>query len=200
MASTLPINIPIPAESSIVSYDWTDLAEGTGMVTLQAFGAMVDGGTTSSKLDKNVFDTGTGAQATSALPVTYTLGAFNFPRTLQGTCFVSATFSMDVQGAGSSKLTFSLLKNSTSLASATTGAYNSDGVVTFCIALTIPLTSFAIGDVLGLKVERADVSGTIVIYAHNDPLNRDNASRVPAVTAATNHTNLEVVVPFKVDL
>lgn len=117
MAETLPVTFDIPGEGNIVSYDWTDLAEGTGIVVLYG-GGLATSGAVSYRLDKNTFDpwhegassSGGGSESTgrhkrfeqskaaadgfiNIFDLDFDTAQFNTPRTINGNMLCQIPFA-----------------------------------------------------------------------------------------------------------
>jgi hypothetical protein len=83
MASTMPINIPIPSESAIASYQWTDIANGAGYVKYY-LGFVREG---DQILRENVFVSTSPSSSRSSVGEIYSeefKSEINSPRTLNG--------------------------------------------------------------------------------------------------------------------
>ena len=195
------------ASPVIASYDWVDLADGTGYVILDGY-ASTDTVGTNYYLRKGAITSDPGGIATANVTITvsktFDTTTFNIPRHVKGN--MSLTFSIATTGAGGS-----------STAHVTAGAYHYDGTtetqmgstqtsvtISSSSAATNVLTiedldkQFGAGDLLRIKIDLVVTSGggnTRTQFGH-DPLNRNYID----LSAATNPTYFKVEVPFKLDL
>lgn len=202
MADVLPVNFPVPSESSITSYDYVDIIDGLGYSLFYGFysfdGAMagkfkLSGNATASDTLGTLYPVGTNNYA-------FDSSIFNAPRTIQGTMILRYT----VQGtnAGSNlDLTPSLSKVSggaeTVIVTATS-PYQTTGTTTKnCnINMTIPKTLLKKGDFLRLNMSGTSSGNTS--YIMHDPINR--SSTTPSINSGDYPTKLEVLIPFKLEL
>lgn len=198
MADNLPINFAIPAENINVTYDWTDFAEGTGIVEFFCF--MANG---SSLLNRETIDVGADANRyvdIEASDYAFSLSPFITPQTIKGSAFVCFTVAASGGAGDNFKGYASINKNGTSIASATSGAVSSSGAVrqTFTLPITIPKTKFSIGDTLSVTIGLRDISDSGNTFnLALDPLNRDISTI--SVTAAQNHSDCSAFIPFKIE-
>jgi hypothetical protein len=196
MAEIMPVNIPIPAEPVIVSYDFTDFAEGTGVVVFEGFkdSAGNYGLSTSSNIPSA--EIVTTATDPNTATIYFTLTPFNMPKKIKGTAI--ALFSAYATPAGGgANITVTIQKSSggtvTDLGNAVTGNISGGGAVV-CAVLIIPLTEtpFKRGDILRAKCD-INPEGSNCIMGH-DPYNRTYGS----FTAST-PTKFRVNIPFKIE-
>jgi hypothetical protein len=200
-------------EQVIASYSFTDIADGTGVVTFYAFSSTV-AGTYNYFLGSSALDSGNVDPTTvnshnrrfklTNNNVTFSLSAFNLPRIVRGTAFVTFTLATtDGHGAGTGTINVSILKNSSTLATTTCTNVGNNTVKSYNISLNISETLFKKGDILKLKFDTTDSQ----IYVMHDPLDRNitgyndlATNAVPAVTASENPTKCVVFIPFRIDL
>ena len=212
----LPINIPIPAESSVASYDWTEVASGEGYVTFDGF-ASVTSTATDYHMSNNVLGTGSQTYAvdtSSTASIDFDTTPFNSPRYVQGNALIAFTHAIFASAAGGGKtnaITVAVYhydgSTETSLGTATCEALTSvaNQLVKATRQFVIPLTPkhFKIGDILRIKVTVAWAGGE-GNYVHAfccDPLNRDITGLYShTLTASTNPTKFQVAIPFKIQL
>lgn len=177
----LQYKIPLLPTQATASYDFQDIADGTGVVHFYAGTAISTLGTTPSQgsttsyiLSQDTFRSA-GIETTTDAVVyvgstyaqsgnqsrTFALSEFNLPKTLQGTAIISSCMKTKnpANGDGYIKPNYVLMKNSTDIGSqygqeiATTAAGFGSAVNQL---VTIDLSSpvhFAKGDVLKLRVE-----------------------------------------------
>ena len=217
MANTLPINIPIPAESAIASYDYTDIADGAGYTTFDCFATTSstatayimarNGSRTSPGVISALFNNTTGTQT-----VEFITSAFNTPRILKGKVLLyisHGSLTTNSSHPATSYVTATLKQNSTSLGSAisptgTTGA-TIDTIFVHQNVLEINITTpvnIKIGDTLTLSVVQTCGAGGIsnkVFYIWFDPLDTAITSSY-TVNPTTADSYLKVRIPFKIQL
>lgn len=206
--------------NSIASYDYVEIAEGTGIVEFNAF--TTDAGTDGSHnyhLSRFTLDPGQTSTdptnshrysyiGTSSNAKTFLLSPFNKPQTLKGTGYVQMTITTSNQGNGDSATpVVEIYKNSTLLVTATGKTILTVSAIrTIALSFTIPQTHFAIGDQLKVKIY-CNLSGARRPFLWHDPINRDvtgftpqgSLGTLPAVTASENPTQLKVFIPFRLD-
>lgn len=223
--ATLPEEFPIPSESSIASYNWTDIAEGTGIVKFYGF-VVEDSTGISYKLSTNPFYSGGGIDAveteairtseisfTKIIDLDFDLSPFNLPQTIKGTATINYMHFCDgTTGGGSiggeSYIIFKLKKNDVEIASVQSDTFvialaEGDVGEIKCVQITVPLTPFKKGDVLRITVEiwakRVEANAPYIVFGH-DPQNRDGTKIKPSSDDPTSMTKFEVFIPFKLDL
>lgn len=216
---SIPIIYRKSTENPLASYSFTDIIEGTGIISLYAFAVDAGAGALSYVLDRNAFAIGlapivasinypvaseqdTISASSDGTAIDFSLSALNAPRTLRGSCFVRFTYA--IQGTGATGYSVvSIVKNSTVLVSgATTNATGDNTITTSAIKLAIPSTNCKRGDVIKLRItpHNSHASNTMNYILHHNPMNANWTTRTPNVTASTNHTDLIVNMPFKIDL
>lgn len=84
------------SEAAFASYDWQDIADGTGVIVFQGFAARTGSSTVERRLSRNVtfssnqtYYTETGSVSSTFLDVDFDLGVFNQPRIVQGEALVA---------------------------------------------------------------------------------------------------------------
>jgi hypothetical protein len=214
------------SEGAIASYDYTDIAEGTGMQILYGFdstpgigggGSFVSGGSyhlTSSQVYSTNIESpvipAAGSTFAKCADLDFDLGAFNLPKTVEGTAFVSVTqlvHSLSGGGSASAYIHAYLYKwdgtTETALANASgavlkalTGTYE---VNTSLIPLTISQTHFKKGEQIRLNIQQyaKQVTSVSEIQFTHDPKNSTPSS---GAFSSARTTTLELHVPFKIDL
>ena len=182
MAETLPSIFLKTGEGAIVSYDFVDLSEGTGIIVLYA-GVTKNSTSETAILQRNTFfnyegstKTTTGRSGTysgyewgTSLDQTFTLKgtktfeltAFNMPQRIGGNMLVQIPFGSYSTDYGSvspvSHAIVTVYKDTTSLATATsedaTGLSAVLATGIYSFNVAIPATSFKKGEQLKIKVE-----------------------------------------------
>lgn len=224
MDETLPITFPLPSESAIASYNYSDIAEGTGIKLFYAAYTSAASILTENQIYSHTIDT----RATSASPPTdayqllsdidFDLSAFNTPKVVKGTCYINGLFSVYTQGTGANgtgKLSLKLRKwdGTTETEIASTDLEVSTGhntTVTKLYCISIPVTTpqnFKKGDILRLtvltyykKTEVGTGGGDGSCTIGHDPMNRNGTYIAPSTDVPTSITQLKAWVPFKLDL
>jgi len=199
--------MPVPVvysksqEGAIASYNYTDIAEGTGVVVFQGFQTQISGANALHIADTNIYSAGN--SDSSGTSWTFNTSAFNAPRTMKGTAYVR--YSTNYTGASSEicdqKVSINHVdadNNVTELASAELPRITSAGsgiLNNFVAPLTIPKTNFKKGESIRIIVTAVVSGGTT--YIGHDPANRNGALVTPA---ATYPTKFEAYIPFDLDL
>lgn len=182
--------IPLQVSPAIVSYDYTDLAENTGVASFYLCQTAYSGNTSyiltqeqlySSAREVNISDTS----------ITFSLTAFNLPQNIKGTGYLSLGRKTSV-GTGSIKAT---LKNSVdgSIVAVSSPDTNATSEDVWLLPMTIPLTHFEVGEQLQLTIEDQN-SGTLFIGV--DPKNRDGTNITPSTNANLMLTASTLKIPF----
>jgi len=189
-------------ESAIASYNFTDIAEGTGVVLFYGFGDAASGAYNYSLTGQQIYSFE--IESTKTIPTTFTFNTsvFNYPRIAKGTAIVRfSTDSYNASAGSSLYFNIKLQKVSgvvvtdigntdTSSTSAASGVHN---MGSWTVTIDLTQTNFKIGDNLRLLMTAG--GGGDVTLGH-DPANRDGAHLV----AATHPTKLEIYMPFKIDI
>lgn len=190
-------------EGSLTTYDYKDVADGTGVIVFNA-GQCYTGSTSAFILDGNTFYSDLIYNSyNGASSMTFDTGIFNTPRTVKGNAVLSIPiWNSSASNAGTVKITIQKVSggSASSISSQTTvnapignGAYN---MTLTRVALTE--TNFAIGDNLRVVIDITVTNGTIEI-AH-DPAGRYQGNITSALTAPPMVTKMTVAIPFKLDL
>jgi len=201
----IPINYRKSAEGSIASYDYFDIAEGTGIIVL--YGAQ-DAAGNYVLSNQTLFSATIETSTTTSLEMNFDLAPFNLPKDIKGTAIVS--YGTSIQGnTGGGTLLFTFYKVSdsveTSMGSCTV-SHNKPFVLGEFLSATLTETHFKIGDSLRLSVLLTDNSDVGIGFGL-DPLNRDgtasyggfNLNLTPSTTPSVT-TQLKFYCPFKIDI
>ena len=195
MAENLPVNFVIPGENILASYDWVDIANGTGVQTFY-FAVTKTSAATNYILTENSNIRSALREVKNLGATNFILSAFNTPRTIGGTAYFNATGLIDFY-PGTVNFKITIKKNSTAITSQISSqAYaETDGQMVCLVPISIPEVNYAIGDVLSVEVEFG-TSGNDR-YFGVDPSNRDGSS----ITAAGGgFTQTKILIPFKINL
>lgn len=179
MADVLPINFPILAENNIISYNWVDIEEGTGVI-IYYVGETSDSSANEFILTSQEFQsqnitysvTRAGATVTENLSVdkTYESGQLNTPRVLEGSAFANVALAFRVTGSYSAGNLYSYAKigiykysggvesliadNTTeTFSQAVPGGSGVTYTKQFTTKILLPKTNLKIGDKLRVKVQ-----------------------------------------------
>jgi len=204
---------PTPAPEASASYDFQDVEEGIGFVSFNAATTSGSKILTRRVVYSNDIETAvttlTGGHF-KEIDLDFDTAAFNLPRTLKGTAFVSVPMGVQTTGPGVRKQAYTMVEikhwdgtTETSLGKSTSGSQwlSPTGAGTVFsgsqlhkVALTQKV--FKAGQILRLTVEgySVDSSSTGMAVGH-DPKNRN------ALTLLTSGpTELIADIPFKLDL
>jgi len=206
---TINVRYRKDSEPSIASYNWTDIAEGSGVVTFYLFSHINDttngyGLTTSTGIYSNV--TGSAAALTAGVGADIDIDfdiEFNLPHQIKGKGY--AVLSTQGSHNNATSQVYYIVKlrkvssgTETEIASGQTSTRTLSAAVTYityCVPLNITSqVNFKKGDILRITIEGYSTlpngSGSFGFY--HDPVNRT------AGTADT--TQLIVNIPFNIDL
>ena len=187
------------ASPNIVSYSYTDIAEGTGIINFKGFSTHSSTATTYA-LSTNDLYSGTVSTKTghTALTINFDTTPFNRPQTAKGVAYISA--GIGGTNGQTPTITCTVYKNTTAISSGiTTGAVTTDGTTGNMVLIAIPLTEthFSVGDYLRLKVVLSASSGAGDYHElGHDPKGRDTPSYI---TGADVTTELNFFVPFRIE-
>lgn len=215
MADNLPLNFNIPAENSIYSYSWTDVAEGRGIIKF--YGAnWKDQSTLHYYLSDNIINsktivttgTTTSTNWEKVLDVDFDI-TFNNPRNLKGKAYVLLTsFGSKSVASYCNRYVRARIRKvpyggaEQEIATQRTENYryanvlaNDEDVIEIDVS---SLVHFAPGDILRVTIEvwgNVEVNGENTLGFCHDPANRTTSQ----VTDGRS-TMLEIRLPFKIDL
>lgn len=193
----LPRKFLRSAEGAIASYDWTDVAEGTGIVTFYPAQKIEGAGTLSQILvDSNTIYSATGITDGNA-DRDFDLSPFNLPKVIKGTVYFN--FGMFVNTGETVTITCQLRKwdgaTETALHTAVTRTQAGPSIAMWLMSAELTQTSFKKGDILRVNVTMT--GGTAASYFGVDPVGRDISG---LTSAAGTTTTFSVLVPFRVDI
>ena len=221
----VPLAFPQPSEAAVASYDWTDIAEGTGIVLYHAYVSETSTGddnhiSTAELYSRKIETTATTGSASYALIIEkdFDLTAFNTPRTIKGTATVTMCMAVNEHqpngavagGVISGYVIARVKKGTTEIASAQSQTISLDttGVPTgisemINIPITIPITHFKIGEILRLAIEGWGKKATTYhcrLTIGNDPMNRDGTYIKPSTDDPITVTKMDLYCPYKIEL
>jgi len=205
-------------QTAISSYDYTDIASGTGYVIF--YGGNLSDGTSASGsyvLSDNVFysenkNTHTVLNTTSwanAMDITFESSIFNLPRIIEGKALINATLGHGATGGaipltrlsgtriikydGTTETVLATVTSDITTGGAALGAH------IFSMEVDIPQTLFKAGDTLRLNTNvwvKLDAGAGVTWTIAHDPADRNDSTYIPDADPTT----LTFHVPFKVDL
>lgn len=198
--------------NSISSYNYTDIAEGTGITVFKGF-AMTYSTGVSYGLNQNSFyarpieTTCSSGAGSTERTVNFDLAPFNLPKTVKGTAYVEGSWALNTSAGNTMNgyITFTVQKWNGSTAvdagSVVTETVSAGSAQTKINTLLMPInltqTHFKIGEILRLNVILRAIntggSGGDNMLAH-DPKNRNGTIITPS---STYHTDLIFYCPFK---
>lgn len=208
-------------EKIIASYDWTDIAEGTGIVGFWGL-KLRDATGEVYRINENAFyssaieTTEAGSFTNDAVSVwtatarNFDLGPFNFPKTIKGKAIVVIYWKNMLSTNTDGTLTAGIYKYSNStetlLGSTSHTSANLGAAYLDVLEIALTQTNFKRGDVLRLKISYVTgVRGgggttTCSLTFGHDPLNRDGVVIIPSGDPNNITTQLKFYCPFKIDL
>jgi len=188
--ANLPEQFPIPTPDAIASFDYTDIAEGTGLVILYGTDFRIDGSTISYGLIKNPQRSTTlYTDVSSGTPsYNFDLSAFNLPKVVKGTAYFSACVYGTPESNGYIRVQLKKYDGTTETNVSTQvsevfGNTSTNRRVFFKLPCTE--THFKKGEILRLTISGDGTGGRF----YHDPINSSGAD--PTQT-------LRIDVPFKI--
>lgn len=226
MAETLPINLPLPSESAIASYNFTEVATATGYITylpLQTSDTyLLQSNTIYSDLVLTYAETGN-TSATKVIDIDFDL-VFNLPRVLKGIGFVSVPIVLYARDTGKTNSAYIIAKlrkwdgttetdiitNQSDTFSSASTSTNQQDTARFTIDLDIPKTLIKKGETLRLTIEGWLTAGTTTVAGlavGHDPKDRSRTNRDArsvdnneSITFGTDPSSMILNAPFRIDL
>lgn len=203
----LPIKFPATTEAAIASFNYIDIAEGTGTIIFYGISSE-----DSSAVDyhlisnKDAFSSQAGTERASdgTTTIDFDLGAFNLPQIAKGTAYLSVGVGAD-NGKGIT-IKAQVKKydgtTATNVTSEITSATFTGGavIVSKMIFLKLPITqtSFRQGDILRLTVKFVQNGGAGNTSMGHDPKNRAITNLDPS--SSENSTIMAFHMAFRIDL
>ncbi len=207
---------PVPARA-IATYNFTDVAEGTGIVEFNAFMDTDDSGNNYRLSEKVFFSSnnditdqtisieeevqlGNNQPLTKLYDKDFDLSPFNFPKDVRGTAFFQCGIFHSTSGPGIAYLVVKLKKGDAVIASVQSHNFlGATNVQVVGLHFTVPRTHYEIGDPLRMTVElwmTTPSANTNTLAIGHDPINRDGTRLLP--TSADIITQMKLYVPFVV--
>jgi len=217
----VPIKYRGGGEASIASYDYTDIAEGTGIVTFQGYNTFMSGAAAASyhltTSDITSYDIMTGFKdpaTDGSIYWNFDTSPFNLPKLIEGTATIRFLADLRAEQAAT-KLNFKLTLQKFSegavtnigdtITTASLFYQQSDYLKNLVVKMDVPKTHFKKGDILRLHIVPNMYESTGTIYLFHDPMNRSTTISgsyiVSGVAIDSSYpTKLETYIPFKLDL
>jgi len=199
----IPVKFRKSAEASIASYDYVDIAEGTGVVVFNGGKAAVSGSAV-FLLSRNTFysDVVSSVNATT-LNADFDLTPFNLPKTIKGTAYLSFGF-YQVNAGGTGYIKIQIQKSSGGVVSNCSSEIYADppvgaGAHKMCfVPISLTTTHFKKGDFLRCSMQITALSSNNEIG--HDPMGRNGAYLTSALTTPPVTTKFQLYIPFQIDL
>lgn len=216
MTNLLPLGFPKATPPAIASYDFTDIAEGTGIVLFYGFTAeAVDGGdhgygtyhlsTNPSIFSDSIESTFGVPSATTVTECDFDTAPFNLPKEVDGTAYINFTWKVtNTTGTNNNYATVTIRKwdgtTETDLVVASGAAVSSSTVATDMFKCTVPRTHFKAGEQLRVSVGLSKTTAGDNPQGHiaHDPQNRDGTQIQPSGDA-TLTTKMLAFIPFRIE-
>lgn len=219
MAENLPLTFPIPSGGSIASYNYVDIAEGTGISIFYATGCADSTGTKYILTRENlngeitqVYQSLAQSDPVKVNDLDFDLSAFNTPKIIKGTGYISIP-TLTVDSSGNTVDYYFIVKIrkvisgaesdivTVTSATITTPVLGSDRMM--LIPVTIPKTYFKRGEVLRVTIEYwaggNGIGPTAGGFAF-DPAGNYTASVYSAGSINVKTSRTTIYMPFELDL
>ena len=206
MAETIPINFPIPQETAITSYPYSDIREGTGIVRFRGVRLQIDNNSAndvySLVTDSGIVSVKDGATVvTSGSSLDFDV-TFNTPKIIDGNCIIYIPIYWTTAGAAATitpKVTVIHYDGSseTTLLAQTTFQTGTGSIATadeWGLRVDIPRTHFKICETLRFTIEFATGGAAATYYLFHIP-GASSTTYFPLGGGA-----LSFFVPFRLDL
>jgi len=213
----IPLKYRKSGETSVISYNYTDISTGTGVVKFYGFSSK-ELTTDSLRLSTEALNTNLLTETATQTSSDFTLsGTYNFdltvfqlPQRIKGTalCVIPWAISAVATGTASGYIIVSLVRVSggveTVIGTATTETLaGSDSAIEYqltTIAVALTQTHLKKGDTLRLKLEsmlKKTAATTAIMYIVHDPTEVEEG-----IITKANFKGLQLIayVPFRVDL
>lgn len=226
MAEQLPINFAIPAEPTITSYNYTDIADGSGKVDFYGYeskgsaAAKYELDTDTAIYSETTLFTGT-TSGTGGTAITFNKDfytkKYNKPTTLKGTCFVQLPFAHRVTVSNQNISTYLVVTISEYNATATTQVTQATSytfasgvgvsqIANFNFSFDVPDYTIKVGSqiLVNLSVYSGNTAGGSDACRWNvavDPANRTVAHDKEGASVPGDFvtSRLKIKLPFRID-
>ena len=190
----------------IISYSFTEIADGTGIAHLKGASGKLTTADLFSGPELSAESSST--SSTQIIDHNFDLSPFNLPRTMKGTATVNFCYAFSGTGTGKNiTLKFKFRKveldsNVVEIAEWTQTFSNTSNRVSVGFRdITIPKTYFQKGETLRITFEgwmTVIDSGTFRITLGIDPQDRDGTYIVPSTDTPKSTTKLDFYIPFEI--
>jgi hypothetical protein len=206
-----------------ITYNWSDIAAGTGMADFYLYSSKDSSGT-DYHMSQNLFYSTVIEASSSTSAATYTklidydfdLSPFNLSATIEGTATIQACMQLECTGSGSAGddvdayMVARIRKwdgtTETEIADNTsetlTSSFDDGGELKILnFPITVPKTRFAPGETLRVTIEgwaRARDTKDARIAIGLDPINRDGTYINPSTDDPISTTQLKASIPFRI--
>lgn len=199
MAELMPVNFPVPAESTLATYNFTDVANGLGYQSFYSFlnSAGTFGLTDNSSIYSQVSNSTISANGT--FNNDFVTSTFNTPRRIMGTLIANIPLQKTAGNSTNATTTITVyivsggvstqIGTGSATSLTTAAAYTIDSMWQ-CISVALTTTNFKIGDYI--KVNVTITAGNQIFYVGHDPANRAPTSMLM--------TRMAFLVPFRINL
>lgn len=218
MADTLPLTFPIPSGGSIASYNYVDIAEGTGISIFYAAGAQDSTGVkyilTRENLNSEISEVYASIPASDPVKINdldFDLSYFNTPKIIKGKGYISIP-TLCVNSSGSTvdyyfivtirKVISGVESDIVAVTSATITTPVSGSDRMMLIPFTVPKTYYKRGEVLRVTIEywAGGNGGTTAGGFAFDPAGNYTASVYTAGSINVKTSRTSIYIPFELDL
>jgi len=221
MAENLPVNFPIPGESSIASYDWVDVANGTGYIRYYLNVACTGTGTQGYTLSESGIYSNVVAWQSAALTTNANTEVFNnifvttlnSPKTINGNALVNIAAKLGgleasrmyhgveiIKISGGAETILGHASGALIIGTAATPPVMDHENVSL-ISIPITKTHLKKGDQVGIRLHtyawKTAASTPSLMYIGLDPMNRTSSLTGPNILTTTNSI---VNLPVELDL
>lgn len=217
--ASIPNTFAVAPEANPAVYNWTDVNEGTGLVSYYGFQWADDSSTYYGMTAQSSFWSKaieTTAQATGSYADVFNQdfysGEFTRPVVMRGTAWMQIPWAIEPDVSDDvtkSKATVTVYHydgtTSTQIGTATTNEYTSavgtQILVVTALKVDITQKAFNVGDSIRVNVQvqfyKSAGSGTPVAAVGHDPRNRDGTGITPSTESVT--TQMVFHLPFRID-
>lgn len=191
-------------EGSVASYDWTEIAEGSGLVKFYCGSEATSAGTTYIMLNTPFYPVTTLRElsTTSNLEINFYSPVFNTPRIVDGTAYYSVGVGITNGDTGTVTAQLKLYRGGSDIANISSAVVSNTftnpvaGLQMLFFKIPLTRTNIQIGDQLHLVVDLDELDdGTA--YIGLDPTGQDTTN---LTTGNGTTTQMSFYCPFVIDL
>ena len=200
----VPIVYRRSGEQSIITFDYVDVAEGTGSIEFKGYQSEISGAVYDYHLARTDLHSHQIEKAMAdAEELQFDTTVFNLPQTIRGTATVRFSVYADGGGGDSFCIKVKIQKidadNNVTDIGETDNSYRTGAAASIyndVLPISCTQTLIKKGEKIRLSVTVHRDAGEVVNLAF-DPANRDGATITPA---STYPTKLQAFIPFRIDL